>query len=457
MLDVALIVCAVVAALAGLYGLYFVVVAFPFTGLRKPDVAPDKVHRFAVVVFAHNEAPVIGQLLESLRALRYPNNAYDVFVVADNCADETAAIALSGDAIVWERFDPDHSGKGCVMAWFFDRFAVECAHKYDACAIFDADNLVDPGFLEAMNDQLCLGYQVSIGLRLSKNPSSTPVAGASALFWLLQARFFHAPRVRRGLPCLTVGGTGFVFDLEVLPDGFWSTESVCEDIEFTLRAIADGHAVSFTNDAIFYDEQPRTWWQSFVQRYRWSLGALQMLRYGTPALLRTFRQRWRTSFDALIYSFGGLLPGVSALASIAMTLLLGAKTGQWAALGLGTVVGAIVGYVAIAAVGRLLLALHGQWWDGAWKAVAVFPIYLVTWSVIGVVVLFYRNRRWVSIPHTDGLRLDDVRAAAGSGTAKEPWAFPGRRDADPRSGSKGPWAATWVADEDPDQQPGTAN
>jgi len=415
-LDVALVVCGVIAAMMGLYGLYFVWMALPLTRRPAPrDVVPATTHRFAVLVFAKNEAAVIGQLVETLRAQRYPSDAFDVYVVADNSTDDTARIARDAGAIVWVRDEPGRTGKGLAVRWFFEEFRTRCASRYDACAMFDADNIVDPGFLDAMNRQLNQGFDISIGRRLSKNASSSGIAGATAMFWLLQARFFLFPRVLRGLPCPTVGGTGFAFLLDVLPDGHWPTKSTCEDIEFTLRAIADGFSVSFTRDAVFYDEQPLTWRQSVIQRYRWSLGILEMLTYGAPVLWRTFRQRWRTSYDALIYSIGGLAQGVGPLASVVMTILIAAKTGQWLAMGLGTVIGAVVAYVAVVVFGRVLLAVERQWWPGAWKAIAVFPVFLVTWSVIAVVVLFYRNPTWVPTPHTQALTLDDVRRGVETG------------------------------------------
>ncbi len=408
-LHVALLVCQILVAIATIYGLYFLVTAFPLSQLPPfPKPTTDKIHRFAVLIFAKDEQAVIGQLLDSLRDQDYPDDAYDVFVTADNCTDDTARVAAEHGAIVWERHDLAHVGKGYALHWFFERFRVECAGRYDLCAVFDADNVVAPGFLTAMNVQRNLGYEVALGYRVGKNPTSSAVAGTSTLFWLLQTRLFHVGRVRRGLPCPTVGGTGFMFDLGVLPGEHWHTKSTCEDIEFTLHSIAAGHNVSLTYDAVFYDEQPITWMQSIKQRYRWSVGSLQMLRYGTPRLLHTFKERWRTTYDAVLFSLGALMAGVSIIASVIMTVLMAVTSGQYLFFVCTTVGGAIVAYLAVAAVARLVLFLEHQWWKGAWKAVAAFPIFMVTWSVLYVVVLFYRNSRWLPIPHTEALTLDDI-------------------------------------------------
>ena len=75
------------------FTLYYFVIAFfgIWRRAEKKILSPEKT--FAVIVCAHNEEQVIGQLVENLFLLRYPNKLYDVFVVADNCKDKTANIA----------------------------------------------------------------------------------------------------------------------------------------------------------------------------------------------------------------------------------------------------------------------------------------------------------------------------------------------------------------------------
>ena len=399
----------VIAAIGIAYGFYYFVMAWPLKRLTTAPPPPaGKQHRFAVLVFAKDEATVIGPLLESLNAQDYPRDAYHVFVTADNCTDDTAAIAAGLGATVWVRHNPDVIGKGYAMQWFFERFRTECAGQYDACVVFDADNLVDPGFLTEMNKQRNLGNEIALGYRLSKNPTSSAIAGTMSLFWLLQARLFHAGRVHRKLPCVTVGGTGYMFDLAVLPDGRWQACSMVEDIEFTLNSIAAGHTVTFTYDAVFYDEQPITWRQSLRQRYRWSLGTLQMLKYATPGLVRTLRARHGRTVDALLFSLGALIQGITAIAGTAMTVLLGFVTGQWVVVGITSGSVTVVAFLATAAVGRTVLALEGKWWPGAWKAVLQLPLFVISWAVLYVVVLFYHNSKWRPIPHTEALRLEQV-------------------------------------------------
>jgi cellulose synthase/poly-beta-1,6-N-acetylglucosamine synthase-like glycosyltransferase len=49
--------------------------------------------RFVILIPAHNEEKVVGNLVENLLHLDYPKELYDVFVIADNCTDNTARIS----------------------------------------------------------------------------------------------------------------------------------------------------------------------------------------------------------------------------------------------------------------------------------------------------------------------------------------------------------------------------
>lgn len=409
MLTAVAVVCSIGLLLSGLYGLYHVAISSRFMG-RLPVLPPAEVqHRFAVLVFARNEEQVIGQLLASLAAQDYPASAFEVFVTADNCTDATAAIARAAGATVYER-SSNTSGKGAALQWFF---AEHHPAGFDACVVFDADNVVDPGFLDAMNRQLAAGHKLAAGYRMGKNPSSSWVAGASTIFWLMQTRFFHLPRALRRLPCTSVGGTGFMFSLDVLGAQGWRTFSACEDIEFTLQAIADGHFVAFAPDALFYDEQPLTLAASLKQRYRWSVGSVQLIRTSVPKLIGAAVNGQLSAIDATLYIIGVVVGGLSGILWV-LSLLVGLAMGAGLATTLaGLLMGSVIGYLVMAVFGVLVLRLENVRWPGVWKAIAGFPIWLFSWSVINVVVLFYRDPTWHTVAHTDALSLEAAQLTSG--------------------------------------------
>ena len=52
-----------------------------------------KEHKYGICVAARNEDKVIGNLLESIANSDYNLDQITVFVVADNCTDDTASVA----------------------------------------------------------------------------------------------------------------------------------------------------------------------------------------------------------------------------------------------------------------------------------------------------------------------------------------------------------------------------
>jgi cellulose synthase/poly-beta-1,6-N-acetylglucosamine synthase-like glycosyltransferase len=98
---------------------YFYQLVYTLTGIifRRvgPEPVPTELHRFAALICARNEAGVIGELIESLKNQNYPAELLDIYVLADNCTDDTAARAREAGAIVFERRNLQEVGKGYAL------------------------------------------------------------------------------------------------------------------------------------------------------------------------------------------------------------------------------------------------------------------------------------------------------------------------------------------------------
>ena len=155
--------------------------------LKEKPLLIDKKHKFMAIIPAHNEEAVVGNLVESLKNQDYPKDLYDIYVIADNCTDNTAQVAREKGAIVYERFDSEKKTKGYALQWFLQQKIQENA-PYDAFFVFDADNIVDKGFIKAMNKKLCQGEDVVQGYRDIKNPTDSWVtAGYAIFYWTIQS------------------------------------------------------------------------------------------------------------------------------------------------------------------------------------------------------------------------------------------------------------------------------
>ena len=68
----------------------------------------DKKARIAYLIPARNEEDVIFDSVDDLiKTQKYPRELFDVYVVANNCTDETAERAKKAGAIVLILDDPD--------------------------------------------------------------------------------------------------------------------------------------------------------------------------------------------------------------------------------------------------------------------------------------------------------------------------------------------------------------
>lgn len=255
----------------------FIISVTSLIKFKEKPLLIDKKHRFIIALPANNEETVIGNLIKSLKMQDYDKDLFDIYVIADNCTDNTAKIARENGAIVYERFDETKKTKGYALNWFLSKMKVK-KDDYDALLVFDADNIVDKNFLNVMNKKLCQGEVLVQGYRDIKNPTDTWVSGGYAIFYWTMNRLYHLARYNMGLSPL-INGTAFMVKWDMLIDEGWNTKTLTEDIEFALINISKGVKLGWAKDAIVYDEQPLTFKQSWKQRERWSVRTSSMCKW----------------------------------------------------------------------------------------------------------------------------------------------------------------------------------
>lgn len=302
-LDLIMIPAQIILSFVAIY--FFILGMSGLFQLRTPNTyAPQK--RFALIVPAHNEEIVIGSLVDNLKALDYPQELYDVFVIADNSTDNTAKVARQHGATVFERTNDEQKGKGYALEWFF-RKLFQMPQHYDAIAVFDADNLVDDQFLIHMNNRLCDGAKIVQGYVDAKNPLDTWVTASFAMSFWVANRMLQLARFNLGLSNY-LAGTGFAISVDVLKKTGWGATSLTEDLEFSLKALLQGHKTTYAYEAIVYDEKPLTFKQAWNQRKRWALGHVELFRtYSWEFIKEAIRKRDIVLFDAAVLVMQPLL------------------------------------------------------------------------------------------------------------------------------------------------------
>ena len=392
-----------------IFWLYQLVVSIcSLVKLKDKPILEDKENRFMAIIPAHNEAAVVANLVESLKNQDYPKDKYDIYVIADNCTDNTAEIARNAGAIVYERFDEEKKTKGFALQWFLAQKIEEDA-PYDAFCVFDADNVADKNFLKAMNKKLCQGEDVVQGYRDIKNPTDNWITAGYAIFYWMMNRFYHLARYNLGLSPL-LNGTGFMVRFDVIKPTGWDTKTLTEDIEFSLKNIIEGRKLGWATDAIVYDEQPTSFRQSWSQRERWTVGHIQCMKEYTGLLAAAVKEKKTLmNFDGLLYILGSILMFVITILLLLLNVVIYLANGMTAAeLGINLLRYLIPTFLLPILTALLIMVLDKKPIKPMLKGLMFYPLFLGSWLLINFKCLFVRNTKWEKIEHVRDIKMNEV-------------------------------------------------
>lgn len=385
----------------------------PISWWKKPEAHKEvRLHRYAVLVAARNEAPVIEELIRSIRQQDYPSELVDIYVMADNCTDDTAAIAEQAGATVYRRFNHNQIGKGYVLHDLYEKMKEEGRFsEYDGFFVFDADNVLRKNYISEMNRSFSDGYPVVTGYRNSKNFGDSWVSSGIALWFLRESRYLNYSRHLIGSSA-AIGGTGFLAARELIEryDG-WNFFTLTEDLEFTSRVVTDGYRIAFCREAELYDEQPIDLRTSWRQRMRWTRGYLQTMRkYGKALFLGVFRkdspQRF-ACYDLLMNTIPPIVLGVVGLflnvGKFFFVMGQGAAPDELVlpilqAIGSGYLMMFLMGALTVISEWKHIHAATGK----KLLYMLTFPLFMFTFMPISIQALFCKVQ-WKPIRHTRAL------------------------------------------------------
>ena len=388
------------------YTYQFLYIPVPWLRKARPH-GPAKDNRYAVLICARNEQRVIGDLIASLRGQTYSQGLLSIFVLADNCTDDTAMVARVAGANVYERFNQVQVGKGYALQELLEHLEQDYPQGFDGYFVFDADNILAPNYVEAMNRTFSDGHDIVTSFRNSKNYGDNWISAGYALWFLRESRYLNGARNLLGSSA-AVGGTGFLFSQRVLDESHgWRFYLLTEDIEFSVYHILRGEKIAICEDAVLYDEQPTDFRQSVRQRLRWAKGYIQVFRrYGADLLKGTARGSW-SCFDmsmSILPAF--ILTALCLLANITLSVLgLMQGVGVWFAMrSLLECMGSILATLLV--LGGITVAsewkrIHAP----AWKKIAytlTFPLFMLTYLPISMAALFMKVE-WKPIHHSVNL------------------------------------------------------
>lgn len=373
-----------------LYQLFLGIVAFRTKLIKEFDKNNETT--FAIIIPAHNEEKMIAKTIYSINGIIYPQTKYEVFVVADNCSDNTAHIAKHLGVNVLERIDSSKKGKGYALRWAFDKLLSE-QDKYDAFIVIDSDSLISGNYLHVINHYIKQGSRVIQSSDLVLPQKNNWSSEATRIGFIL---FNYVRPLGRKYLGFDMGlrGNGMCFTKEVLAEIPWQSWALTEDLEYGLILLLKGERITFAPEATVWAHMPLKADNAESQRERWEKGRKDITKsYSRTFLRKSIEKRSIAFLDVFIdlitppFVNTMLIISVLLICSIVLSFLMpinGIYAVIWALF-------LIIGFV------HLLLGLKLVHADkDLYKSVLYIPIYVI-WKVKVLVKTLFSDKpkTWV--------------------------------------------------------------
>lgn len=236
--------------------------------------------RVSVLIPAHNEASMIAGTLAAIRPQLLPGDR--LLVVADNCSDDTAAVAETGGAEVASRSDTDRRGKGFALDFGVRRLA---ENPPDIVIIIDADCQAAPSCIDRLA-RACehSGRPIQARYLMHAQALAAPRMKIAEFAWLVKNRVRPMGLRRFGFPT-HLTGSGMAFPWSVIRDANLASRHIVEDLKLGVDLACAGSPALYCDAASIASEFPLTAEDSGTQRTRWEHGHLYVILTEAPRML----------------------------------------------------------------------------------------------------------------------------------------------------------------------------
>lgn len=341
-----------------------------------------------VLMPAHNEAAVIEQTLLALRGELGLKDR--VMVVADNCGDQTSAIARKAGAVVVDRQNRCRKGKGYALDFGVQKLR---DNPPDVVVVVDADCRVQKGTLELLaREAVRSGRPVQAVYRMDQPTSAGRKDAVSALAVLFKNLVRPTGLDRLGLPC-HLTGSGMAFPWSVIDKAPLATGNIVEDLRLGIDLAIAGYAPLFCAGARVTGRLPSQKGAAASQRTRWEHGHLKTLLSQAPRLCVAALCQRRLQLAAMAFDL--CIPPL-ALLVVLWTLVTFTAIFAYAVLGMSWTP------VVFPVIGGLLIGISvvGGWFkfgrpEVRLSSILAAPAYVVWKIPIYLMFLIDPQSRWV--------------------------------------------------------------
>ncbi len=380
-----------------------------------PAKKRDKLTNFSILIPARDESKVIEDLLISITNQTKKVNMKDVYIIVEAKSDPTINIAKKYGATIFIRKSLELKRKGYALNELIEDL-VQKDKYYDAYFIMDADNVLDPHYLEEMEKTYQDGYDMAIGYRNLKNGNDSIIAACSGITFSFLNSNGNESKSKQSRN-ITLSGTGLYIVGDLIKK--WKCfpfHSLTEDYEMSLYSIEHNFTSYYNKDAIFYDEQPIFYKNTINQRIRWVKGYFSIRKQYIPRFYKKLKNN--PNFGSYITEIFGMRPYIlmiiGAILYILNQIIIMIKIHNFEYPIMYICLSKIIlilahayilfafmtSYVALKDKDKINLSKEMQL-----KAILFSPLFFVTYVPCAIKALLKKEVIWEKVEHTRNLNL----------------------------------------------------
>lgn len=360
---------------------------FPDRTGRGRSLSPASRPRVNVLIPAHNEEAGIRATVNTV--LPQLADGDRLIVVADNCQDNTAAVARQAGATVIERQDLERRGKGYALDFGVKFMA---ADPPDVVMIVDADCIVEPGSVTELAQLSQQRDRPVQALYLFEVPQPLSAKSAVSTLAITVKNWVRLAGLKNlGMPCLLTG-TGMAMPWAVIANAPLASGNIVEDMNLGMDLAIAGHSPLFCPTARVMSVLPQKEQAAKSQRTRWEHGHMQTMMTQMPRLFQAGIRQGRVDLLALAVDL--LVPPLSLLVMFWLLGVSVAALGWWWGL-------SVLPLVSLGITGGLILiAILAAWAKYCRRELPAqtllsIPLYILWKIPLYFAFLFKRQKAWV--------------------------------------------------------------
>ena len=306
--------------------------------------------RVAVLIPAHNESTNVLPTIKDVKTQLIAGDR--LIVVADNCTDDTAAVAQKAGAEVIVRQDPLRKGKGYALEFGIAHLS---ENPPQTVVIIDADCRVSSKTIDHLATTCENSGRPVQALDLMTAPAGSPVNHRAAEFaWRVKNWVRPLGLSALHLPCQLMG-TGMALPWALIRTTRVAGTSLVEDMKLGLDLAAAGAAPLFCTSALVTSQFPVSAEGAQTQRHRWEQGHIHLMLTALPRVLGRSLASGNLSLLALALDL--TVPPLSLLILLLVAMLVISSLA--ALLGL-----AAMPLIVVAATSTAVaIAIFAAWWQ----------------------------------------------------------------------------------------------